>query len=197
MKGLWLKLVNAVTGKPEPKELDNKLEVDLDGKKISLETLVNSFKAEKAEKEKTALENSVKAMGDDSIITIDGEEVSVKDLKAAHVAVTTRKNAMDEAEEKSKKEKEEAERKNAEEAAEKKKAEDEKQNAAEKAAADKAEADRKAAEEKRNADEKNFKDLKNAHEKGGDVVKLQGYDSANDKLARGKTKYGEITAEKK
>ena len=197
MKGLWLKLVNAVTGKPEPKELDNKTEVDLDGKKISLETLVNSFKAEKAEKEKLALENSVKEMGDDSIITIDGEEVSIKDLKAAHVAVTVRKNAMDEAEEKSKKEKEEAERKNAEEAAEKKKAEDEKQNAAEKAAADKAEADKKAAEEKRNADEKNFNDLKNAHEKGGDVVKLQGYDSANDKLARGKTKYGEITAEKK
>jgi len=197
MKGLWLKLKNAVTGKTEPKELDNKLEVEMEGKKISLETLVNSFKAEKAAKEKLDLENSVKAMGDDSIITIDGEEVSVKDLKAAHKAVSERKNAEDEAAEKAKKEKDEAERKNAEEAAMKEKAEAEKKNAAEKAAADKAEADKKAEEEKRNAEEKNFKDLKNAHEKGGTVVKLPDYDSANDKLARGKSKYGEITAEKK
>jgi len=197
MKGLWTKFLNKVTGKPEAKELDNKIEVDMDGKKISLEELVNSFKAEKAEKEKLALENSVKEMKDDSIISIDGDEVSIKDLKSAHAAFTLRKNAMDEAEEKSKKEKEEAERKNSEEESEKKKAEDEKRNADEKAAADKAEADKKALEEKRNADEKNFLDLKNAAEKGGEVKKLPAYESANDKMARGKTKYGEMTAEKK
>lgn len=197
MKGLWTTIKNALTGKPEPKELDTKLEVEMDGTKISLETLVNSFKAEKAEKERLALENSVKAMGDDSILTIDGEEVSVKDLKAAHSAYTARLNMCHEAEEKAKKEKEEAERKNAEEAEAKKKAEDEKRNAAEKAAADKAEADKKAAEEKRNADEKHFQDLKNAAEKGGEVKKLPAYESANDKVARGLTKYGGIPAEKK
>ena len=195
MKGLWLKLLNAVTGKPEPKELSNKAEIEIDGKKISLEELANSFKAEKAEKEKLALENSVKEMKDDSIITIDGEEVSVKDLKAAHAAFTARHNAAEEAGEKARKDKEEAERKNAEEAETKKKAEEEeKRNAEEKAKKD--EADKKAEAEKKNAIEKDFLDLKNAKDKGGEVKKLPDYESTEDKIGRGKSKYGVITAEK-
>jgi hypothetical protein len=194
MKKLLLKLI----GKTEPVELDNSTEIEIDGKKISLEALVNAFKAEQAEKEKAALENSIKEIKDDTLIKVDGVEVSVKDLKEAHSAHTARLNAMAEADEKAKKEKEEAEAKNAADEAEKKKKDDEaaeaeKKNAAEQAAKD--EADKKAAEtEKKNAAYKAFQDLKNAKDKGGNMKPMPEFENETDKLARGKSKYGATVA---
>lgn len=194
MKKFFLKLV----GKETPVELANSTEIPMpDGKKISLETLVNSYKAEQAEKEKTVLENSIKEIKDDTLLKVDGIEVSVKDLKEAHSAHTARLNAMAEADEKAKKDAEEAEKKNAAEAEEKKKAEEEeKRNAAEKAAKD--EADKKAAEdEKRNAAEKAFKDLQNAKDKSGEHKPAPALENSTDKLKRGQSRYGAVQAETK
>lgn len=189
MKKIVMKFLNAL-GVAQSVELDSKTEVDMDGKKVPLDELVNAFKAEQAEKERVALENSAKEMKDDTLINVDGKEVSVKDLKASFVAYSARLNADEEAAEKAKKEKEEAEKKNSEDEADKKKKadEEEKRNADEKMA--KEEADKKAETEKRNAAEKEFLDLKNAAEKGDKKVDLPAYESSDDKLARGKNMFG-------
>ena len=195
--GMMKKFLLKILGKAEPVELANSTEIDLDGKKISLEELVNSYKAEQAETEKTALENSIKEIKDDTLIKVDGIEVSVKDLKVAHSAHTARLNAMAEADEKKKHEAEEAEKRNAAEADEKKKheaEEAEKRNAAEKAAKDEAD---KAEAEKKNAQDKAFKDLKNAKDRNGKFKPAPALENSATKLARGASKYGAVPAETK
>ena len=204
MKKFWLKLL----GKTEAVEIDG-AEVEMDGKKVPLEALVNSYKAVKAEEEKVALENSLKELKDDTVVTVDGKEITVKDLKAAHSAVLL-KNAAD-VEAKAKAEadaaaKVEADKKEAEalkNAADEKEKEEKAKVEAEtlknaKEATDKAEADKKAKEaaDKAEAD-KHFLDLKNAKDKGGPVVKLPSYESQEERLARGHQMFGtEPTATK-
>jgi phage-related minor tail protein len=196
MKKLLLKLI----GRSEAVEVEG-AEVEMDGKKVPLETLVNSYKAVKAEEEKVALENSLKGLTDDTIVTVDGKEVSVKDLKAVHAAVVLKnaaeESAKKEAEEKADKEKKDAEAlKNAEDEknAEKEKAEKEaealKNSIAE---SEKAEAEKIAAAEKAKG-EQHFQDLKNAREKGSAPVKLPSYQSQEERLARGKAMWGQEPA---
>lgn len=203
MKQFWLKLL----GKNEPVEVAG-AEVEMDGNKVPLEVLVNSYKAVKAEEEKVALENAAKALSDDAIVKVGDKEVTVKDLKAAHSAMLLKNAAAVEAQKKAdaeaaadaeKKAKEAEALKNAADAqAAKDKADKEAEvlkNAKE--AADRAEAEKKAAEaaEKAKAD-KEFADLKNAKDKGGTVVKTMGYTSQEERLALGRKMFGEEPAAK-
>lgn len=192
MKKFWLKYF----GKTEAVEMEG-AEVEMDGKKVPLDALVNSYKAVKAEEEKAALENSTKGLTDDTIVTVDGKEVTVKDLKASHAAVLL-KNAAEETAKKEAEEKAEEGRKDAEAL---KNAEDEekaKKEKAEKEAevlknplaeSEKAKAEKEAAAEKAKG-EQHFQDLKNAREKGGAPVKLPSYQSQEERLARGKAMWG-------
>ena len=199
MKKFLLKLI----GKTEAVEMEG-AEVEMDGKKVPLELLVNSYKAVKAEEERVALENSLKELKDDTVVTVDGKEISVKDLKSAHSALLLKNAASEEADKKAKEEEEEKEGKKKKEAEALKNAEDEKE-AKEKAekeaeslknakeASDKAEADRLAKE----ASDKEFLDLKNAKDKGGPIVQLPSYESQADRLARGHEMFGAEATVKK
>ncbi len=204
-------------GEKKTLDLDQKTEVVVgsDGSKATLETLINSYKAEQAAKEKAELENAVKTLADDAIVTVDGKEVTIKDLKAAHAAALERKNSAEkeEAEKKAEEEKRNAEEaeKAAKEKEEAEKADAEKRNAetAEKEAKEKEEAE-KAAEEKRNADakaaekaaeekrnaaagQKHFDEMKAAAEKRNAVlvdIAPSAPETRKEALERGKKMFG-------
>lgn len=109
------------------------------------------------------------------------------DAKKALELEQSRKNA-DEAAARDEKDKAEAaakdlEKKNADDKAAKDKADEELRQADEAAKA------KKAADEKRNSGRKSFEDLRNARERAGEAVKATPV-SIDERLAKGKTKYG-------
>ncbi len=198
-------------------ELDLNTEIEIDGAKLPLVELVNSFKAEQAAKEKAELDNAAKTITDETLVNVDGKDVAVKDLKVSYKAALERRNAAEAAAKNSAKdaekdaEKADAEKKAEEEKAnalkneadekakaekaeaeEKEKIEAEKKNAEESAAKEKAEKE-KDEEEKRNAAA--FTDLKNAAQKRNAPIPTPvGAGTIADGLKRGQEMFG--TAEK-
>ena len=129
--------------------------VNINGKDVPLAEVINGYEAN--------CHNEIK---DTDIVDVNGNKISIGELKKNHIAL----NEMKEKEEKEEKEKLEAKKKNEKEEEEKKekeKAENEKKAAEEKAENEKKEKEKKEAEEKENAKKKKeretfFSDLENA-----------------------------------
>ncbi|TAK94441.1 DUF2213 domain-containing protein [Patescibacteria group bacterium] len=163
-------------------EIDKKAEVAIDGKKVAIEELVNSYKAEEAKKTKVEakdttqdeLKNALDNIHDDYMFVLDGKDVPFKDLKNAYLAQERRNADEKEADEKKKKE------------------EEERRNADEKAKKDAEEKEAKEKEMKNAADTKtssHFQDLKNAAERRGEPQKLV-ITSPADREKLGAERYG-------
>lgn len=155
-------------------DIENSL-VEIDGKKVSVKTLVDVHNA--TEKSKV---DDLSNMADETIIEIDGKEMTLANLKESYRV--SLKNAEDD-DDKKKKEKEEADRKNAEDE-EKKKKDDEMKNAAD------AEA-KAAADAKTKAGTEHFNSLKDVANKRGEPQQAT-IVTRRELAAKGKESYGEI-----
>lgn len=157
-------------GSSEKVELSKDTEVEVDGKPVKLEALVNALAKEQADAAKiTAVENA--KLTDDAKIAVDGKDVSMSDLKNAYRKAM--KNEEDE--DKKKKEAAEEEKKNADaekEAEDKKKKED-------------------ADKEKANAGgRKSFAELQKAAQTRGERVEVKPILNASDREKLGTERYG-------
>lgn len=157
--------------------------VDVDGKAVKIQALIEAHNAK--------LASSVVNISDDTTIEIDGKEIKISDLKNSYRDSIT--NAEDDEEEKKKKaenekaeedKKKEDERKNAEDEEKKKKDAEDMKNAEE---------EKKKKEEmenaKRGADSKHFNDLKKAAELRGEPQEIK-VTSQRERVQAGRSKYG-------
>ena len=143
--GVMFKFWNFLKGIKVSNEAEEGKTVKVDGEVIPLKMLVDTWKAEEAEKAKKAeleAQNAAKEVGEDTVIELDGKETPVKNMIENWREVKNRKNAE---EEKAKKEHDEKHDKFVENCA----SCNARKNAEDKEAADKAEkakADKEAAD---------------------------------------------------
>ena len=187
--------------------------VDVDGVKVPLQELIDTYKAEQAEiAAKEGLQEE--SLGGDTAVPVDGKDVKISDMINSFKNKKARKNADETAEEKAAREKKEADDKAA---AEKKNADDkeakEKADKEEKDKLDKAEnslndsfwtkenqvkyADKyNALVAKSKAPHKNALELKNAAGKRGGTSDEPAPKTAEDRRAEGQARYGSVVTQK-
>ena len=173
-------------------ELTNAL-VEVEGKEVPLEEIVNGFKAEELRKAEE-LKNAKAKLADEDTIDVDGKKVLVKDLRAGYLAnaALSAKNAMEEDHKDGKHKEKEVEACNLCNAARKNTEEEEKKKKEEEDAKEKERSNSLAAEEAAKAKER-LEALRNAKDKGLKPVMPEAPADQASRLAAGAERYGAVT----